>query len=674
MMYEGELSMRPFPLGGGREVGVAVSIEPPQGSFEAMPVDMTAVIDVSGSMGSAAKVEQDGQLVDVGFSVLDITKHGLRTIIASLKPKDRLCIVTFSTEARCIMSFTPMTLENQAQANALVDQMYTEDTTNLWAGLEVALGECERNCRPGAFSSIYLLTDGEPSRDLLPPEGITERLAKELERMEEAGSRAIPTISTFGFGYSLDTMLLAQIAAKGGGSFSFIPDSGFVGTVFVHALANTATTAGTSAVLNLQADNGNVRMLGGDPQDVVASTPTTRGIALGSLHYGQPRQVLIAVSVPEDTRVGDAGDFLSAKLLHKNADGTTVSTSCVLKSGQEPFETDQRLEEAVLRLEFVEALSKMLPAGFTSTLPEKLSIIQSFIDKHAAQHAGHAILVDAETQVKLAVSREDWWRRWGCSYVSSMLGAHRQQRCNNFKDQSMAAYGGNLFQHARERANDLFSNLPAPVASRPWACNEGPGGTRASFSAMFNNASNGCFHGDCLVAMADGSQKKISQVRAGDKLARPRDLQGDAEDAEPTVVCVVRTDCQDGRESMVSIGDLVLTPWHPVWDQGAGRWAFPHDLAPTCDVECESVWNLILDTVHQIEIGKVCCVTLAHGINNDPVVQHDYFGSDKVRRDLQGMPGFSGGLLHFRPGSVARGHDGAVLGYQAARLVPHHSA
>jgi len=672
-MSAAALSLRAFPLSGGREVGVAVSIEPPQGSLEAMPVDVTAVIDVSGSMGSAAKVEQDGQQVDVGFSVLDITKHGLKTIIASLAPKDRLCIVTFSTQARCIMGFTPMTLENQAQAHALVDQLCTEASTNLWAGLEVALDECERNSRPGAFSSIYLLTDGEPSRNLLPPEGITARLAKELERMEEAGSGAIPTISTFGFGYSLDTMLLAQIAAKGSGSYSFIPDSGFVGTVFVHALANTATTVGTSAVLNLQADDGTVRLLGGDPQDVFASTPTTRGIALGSLHHGQSRQVLVAVSVPEDTRVGHAVDFLSAQLLHKNADGATVSTSCALKSGQEPFEMDRSMEEAMLRLEMVEALSKLLPAGHASTLAEKLSIIQSFIDKHAAQHAGHAILVDAETQVKLAVSREDWWRRWGCSYVCSMLGAHRQQCCNNFKDQSVAAYGGSLFQHARERADDIFSNLPAPVASRAWACNEGPGVTRASFHAMFNNASNGCFHGDCLVAMADGSQKKISQVRAGNKLARPRDLQGDAADAEPTVICVVRTDCQDGREPMVSIGDLMLTPWHPIWDQDAGRWAFPQGLAPTCDVECESVWNLILDSVHRIEIGKVCCVTLAHGIKNDPVVQHDYFGSDRVLRDLQGMPGFSAGLLHFRPGSVARGHDGAVLGYQVARLMPLHS-
>jgi len=68
-MSAAALSLRAFPLSGGREVGVAVSIEPPQGSLEAMPVDITAVIDVSGSMGSAAKVEQDGQQVDVGFSV-----------------------------------------------------------------------------------------------------------------------------------------------------------------------------------------------------------------------------------------------------------------------------------------------------------------------------------------------------------------------------------------------------------------------------------------------------------------------------------------------------------------------------------------------------------------------------------------------------------------------------
>jgi hypothetical protein len=60
-----------------------------------------------------------------------------------------------------------------------------------------------------------------------------------------------PTIYTFGFGYELDTPLLVEIARVGKGCFSFIPDSGFVGTVLVHTLANVASTVGKCATLTV---------------------------------------------------------------------------------------------------------------------------------------------------------------------------------------------------------------------------------------------------------------------------------------------------------------------------------------------------------------------------------------------------------------------------------------
>jgi hypothetical protein len=47
--------------------------------------------------------------------------------------------------------------------------------------------------------------------------------------MTEAGT-SVPVINTFGFEYRLDTKVLVDIARKGNGAFSFIPDSGFVGT------------------------------------------------------------------------------------------------------------------------------------------------------------------------------------------------------------------------------------------------------------------------------------------------------------------------------------------------------------------------------------------------------------------------------------------------------------
>ena len=62
--------------------------------------------------------------------------------------------------------------------------------------------------------------------------------------------------STFGFGYQLDSQLLRNIAVEGGGMYAFIPDSGFVGTAFVNALANVLATVGTEGKLTIELSDG----------------------------------------------------------------------------------------------------------------------------------------------------------------------------------------------------------------------------------------------------------------------------------------------------------------------------------------------------------------------------------------------------------------------------------
>jgi hypothetical protein len=85
-------------------------------------LNICCVIDVSGSMGSEAPIPGDpaksGQVERTGLSVLDVVKHSLRTIIATMKEgkdiisaciptshkltfdqDDRIALVTFSNSA-----------------------------------------------------------------------------------------------------------------------------------------------------------------------------------------------------------------------------------------------------------------------------------------------------------------------------------------------------------------------------------------------------------------------------------------------------------------------------------------------------------------------------------------------------------------------------------------------
>merc|ERR1719262_1464101 len=78
-----------------------------------------------------------------------------------------------------------------------------------------------------------------------------------LQRYKDAHAGSLScTISTFGFGYNLDSKLLNELARAGDGMYAFIPDSSFVGTVFTNATANLLCTMATNARLTLEPVGG----------------------------------------------------------------------------------------------------------------------------------------------------------------------------------------------------------------------------------------------------------------------------------------------------------------------------------------------------------------------------------------------------------------------------------
>merc|ERR1711862_380904 len=98
---------------------------------------------------------------------------------------------------------------------------------------------------------MMLFTDGLPN--INPPRGILPM----LNRLKDKEVGNLPcTINTYGFGYELDSELLSEIAINGGGAYAFIPDAGFVGTVFVNAMSNLMVNMSKDVTLSLEPMNG----------------------------------------------------------------------------------------------------------------------------------------------------------------------------------------------------------------------------------------------------------------------------------------------------------------------------------------------------------------------------------------------------------------------------------
>ncbi|KAL2265983.1 hypothetical protein VTJ83DRAFT_5335 [Remersonia thermophila] len=313
---DGLVQIHPVPSSSGEGLdGVLVKIQPPKepklpSGYAHMPCDIVLSIDVSLSMEGSAPVPsvpgEDKPAEDTGLTILDLVKHAALTIVETLEETDRLGIVVFSTTTEVLQPLTPMTETNKEETRRRIKGMAARCATNLWHGITDGLKlfrDVEGQARPsGRVPALLVLTDGIPNH-MCPRQGYVPKLRTMLP---------LPaSIHTFGFGYALRSGLLKSIAEIGGGSYSFIPDAGMIGTVFVHAVANLQSTFANNAKLTLtypaylqlqetrgEAVDKQQPILDDNDNDDDATAAQGRimqlTISLNDLRYGQPRDVYLA--------------------------------------------------------------------------------------------------------------------------------------------------------------------------------------------------------------------------------------------------------------------------------------------------------------------------------------------------------------------------------------------
>merc|ERR1719335_138100 len=122
------------------------------------------------------------------------------------------------------------------------------------------------------------------------------------------------------------------------------------------------------------------------------------------------------------------------------------------------------------------------------------------------------------------------------------------------------------------------------------------------------------------------------------------------------VTCVVKTLCRGGKTELVELsgtaGALLATPWHPV--RIGGAWCFPSHLGNGTVRSCPAVYNLVLEGGHpSMLVSGIECSVLGHGLKG-PVVEHEFFGTSAILKDLERMPGWQSGLVELVPEQYIR--------------------
>lgn len=100
----------------------------------------------------------------------------------------------------------------------------------------------------------------------------------------------------------------------------------------------------------------------------------------------------------------------------------------------------------------------------------------------------------------------------------------------------------------------------------------------------------GCIHGDCKAKMADGTIKRVAELKKGDCI---RGSNGAAK-----ILCVIETPIE-GVTNMVQLeGGLIITGYHPIFING--EWKFPSSIAPSVPVYTDSYFNFVLEDGHSV--------------------------------------------------------------------------
>jgi len=658
------------------------------------PNHVCCVIDISGSMCGAAKSkdEHGNDAEDIGLSILDIVKFATLVISQSLNAQDKLSIITYSDNAAIALPPTKMTPDGKVIVQTVLKGIAPSFRTNLFAGLKLGVKQAHEVGNE-YVNSIFILTDGVPN--IHPPHSYERDIAELLAETPVFGS-----ISSFGFGYQLDSKLLVDIATMGGGYYSFIPDAGMVGTCFINALANSRCAYGVHPVLKISGcDFGRLTELGiikqGEERSITAVTLDECYVAtlddnaiyveLPPLRYGSNVDVMLKPSLLQHNM-----DGIEMKLIFNTVGGSTVNLDVVNGEGNAAAD----LFHSTRALFVKDAL--LMSFDVYHNVSASRNIFSSVAEESAPSNSNLAALYqDMKGQATEAIADEQSFTTWGKHYLLSLSTAHLHQFCNNFKDPGVQVYGtGALFSSLQDSLDDIFEKVPPPVPSRHRGASTSS--QTVQMSRVFNNQNAVCVHGGTIVTVKNQSSQKIegnidddnvnSLCTSSSKVTniaicniKKGDFILTANGTYVKVDCLVETYVEDKMVqppfNLIRVGRLRVTPYHPVKLNKQSDWQFPIHITRNKlmlpnddhhDATAYSVYNLVLESGQRhnaVIMDGIESITLGHGITNNVTLQHSYFGTDKVVSDLERMEGGNGwksGHIVLRESDVRRD---AATGY-----------
>lgn len=556
---------------------------------DSVPKNIVLLVDVSYSMNDTiTNVENQS------YNALYFVKHSLRVVVNSCNSNDYISLITFSDQSKIIQNWIQCTKTNKELLIKNIKELKVEGGTSIWNGLKTGIDLVTNlnNIRDTFIgnTNMILFTDGQ-NNGFTPAKGIVN----ELEQLKD-NSNINASIYTVGYGNTSEVKLLYDISTVSNGYYSYISDVNMIGTVFVNLLANISSTIGIDAELLFSKE-----------VEVLSDLPklTTR-YKLPIIKAGEKRHVLVKNS----SNMFDYPTDFEVMLKYTSITGKVHE----IKKITEVSHDNELYKMHKQRSEFVK-LCKQLP---------NVNLFNEYL-----QHT-HLSELTEDIQNELLKGLRDNFNTWGERYFYFFMQSHDYENCTNFKDKSLQKYIGELGKKLRNEYNSIYNNI------QPWQnsnkCRSGNNTSSRNISmSRFNNSNNICYHENGKI-ITDKKIKKCKDIKQGDNVL--------TKDGFAKVKCVVKTKQINNLCYMTQLGELFITPWHPV--NIDNEWKFPTEISKTTKlINTEYIYSFVLEKYHTLIVDNVITCTLGHNNKNIP---YSYY-SDKVIQDIEKVGGFKKGVV-----------------------------
>lgn len=184
------------------------------------PLNISLVIDVSGSMGSPISYENGSSSIFLqqqkpNFeSKLDLVKKAAINAVNSMSEGDYVSVVAFDSYVNVILESLKLTKDNKNEVILKINQLTIAGATNLHGGWLEGCKQVAKNKSKEFLNRVVVLTDGQANNGERNPDVI----ATDVMNVYDKGV----STTTFGVGSDFNENLLQDMANSGGGNFYYI--------------------------------------------------------------------------------------------------------------------------------------------------------------------------------------------------------------------------------------------------------------------------------------------------------------------------------------------------------------------------------------------------------------------------------------------------------------------